>query len=405
MIDQKLKIKNEVSTVDVAKGYSIKDIINNMSIKLPDFKVGNIVVSTRDVKFDDSISIEDAKVSILKLVQYISQTKNTSELLNKRINNIFEGYIPKAKSEKIESLNAKLQDISNNIISKDNDILTIELISVDETSKSIISKYYDINNKIYNLEKLLDNVLLSKDELESIEKASINLELESVNYLKEVSDEKDKITNDLNIELLLNNTSVALKNKKQFLDDYVINSMISTNMNDEENSQEKIDNNYELKARQYEVTSKYILDYEQTLINNLDEKIKYYLPENTDENNSDVKNISEEEKKYLLQDVIKIYNDFISKENKFYLDNLNYILRDTTYKLSKLPEYTDANTVKDVKYIYINLPEEIDVLLEEYNTKSTLQTEVLASNLSQRLLKIVKSNIQVNVEYDKFNLS
>ena len=97
MVDQKLKIKNEVSTVDVAKGYSIKYITNNMSIKLPDFKVGNIVVSTRDVKFDENISIEDAKTSILKLVQYISQTKNTSELLNKRINHVFEGYIPKEK--------------------------------------------------------------------------------------------------------------------------------------------------------------------------------------------------------------------------------------------------------------------------------------------------------------------
>ena len=56
MVDKKLKIKNDVSTVDVAQGYSIKNIINNMSMKLPDFEVGNIVVSTRDVKFDDTIS-------------------------------------------------------------------------------------------------------------------------------------------------------------------------------------------------------------------------------------------------------------------------------------------------------------------------------------------------------------
>lgn len=403
MVDQKLKIKNEVSTVDVAKGYSIKDITNNMSIKLPDFKVGNIVVSTRDVKFDDNISIEDAKTSILKLVQYISQTKNTSELLNKRINHVFEGYIPKEKSDKINSLNNKLVEISNNIISKDEDIITIALISNDENSKEIVSKYYDINNRIYNLEKTLDNVLLSKEELESIEKESINLELESLEYLKKVSNEKDKITNELNIELLLNNTMEVLKNKKIALDEYVSKSF--TYLEDSLNDQDEINSDDKEKIQQYEITSKYIIDYEQTLLNSLDDKIKYYIATNTDENINEEKNISDDEKKSLLRDVIKLYNDFVSKENKFYLDNLNYILRDTTYKLSKLPEYTDAKTVKDVKYIYVSLPEEIDDLLDKYNSKSTLQTEALTNSLKDRLLRIVDSNIQVNMEYSKYNLS
>lgn len=403
MVDQKLKIKNEVSTVDVAKGYSIKNITNNMSIKLPDFKVGNIVVSTRDVKFDENISIEDAKASILKLVQYISQTKNTSELLNKRINHVFEGYIPKEKSDKINSLNNKLVEISNNIISKDEDIITITLISNDENSKEIVSKYYDINNRIYILEKTLDNVLLSKEKLESIEKESINLELESLEYLKKVSNEKDKITNELNIELLLNNTMEVLKNKKISLDEYVSKSF--TYLEDSLNDQDEINSDDKEKIQQYEITSKYIIDYEQTLLNSLDDKIKYYIATNTDENINEEKNISDDEKKSLLRDVIKLYNDFVSKENKFYLDNLNYILRDTTYKLSKLPEYTDAKTVKDVKYIYVSLPEEIDDLLDKYNSKSTLQTEALTNSLKDRLLRIVDSNIQVNMEYSKYNLS
>ena len=403
MVDQKLKIKNEVSTVDVAKGYSIKYITNNMSIKLPDFKVGNIVVSTRDVKFDENISIEDAKTSILKLVQYISQTKNTSELLNKRINHVFEGYIPKEKSDKINSLNNKLVEISNNIISKDEDIITITLISNDENSKEIVSKYYDINNRIYILEKTLDNVLLSKEKLESIEKESINLELESLEYLKKVSNEKDKITNELNIELLLNNTMEVLKNKKIALDEYVSKSF--TYLEDSLNDQDEINSDDKEKIQQYEITSKYIIDYEQTLLNSLDDKIKYYIPTNTDENINEEKNISDDEKKSLLRDVIKLYNDFVSKENKFYLDNLNYILRDTTYKLSKLPEYTDAKTVKDVKYIYVSLPEEIDDLLDKYNSKSALQIEALTNSLKDRLLSIVDSNIQVNIEYSKYNLS
>ena len=85
--------------------------------------------------------------------------------------------------------------------------------------------------------------------------------------------------------------------------------------------------------------------------------------------------------------------------------NLNYLLKDTTYKLAKLPDYTDAKTVKEVEYIYINLPEELDNLLDEFGTKYTFKTDRLSSSLLDRLLKIAKYNTQVNVEYNKFNLS
>ena len=195
----------------------------------------------------------------------------------------------------------------------------------------------------------------------------------------------------------------VLKNKKIALDEYVSKSF--TYLEDSLNDQDEINSDEKEKIQQYEITSKYIIDYEQTLLNSLDDKIKYYIATNTDENINEEKNISDDEKKSLLRDVIKLYNDFVSKENKFYLDNLNYILRDTTYKLSKLPEYTDAKTVKDVKYIYVSLPEEIDDLLDKYNSKSTLQTEALTNSLKDRLLRIVDSNIQVNMEYSKYNLS
>lgn len=407
MVDQKLKIKNDVSTVDVATGYSIKDVVNNMSIKLPDFKIGNIVVSTRNVKLDKNISESDAKIVISKLVQYISQVKNTNKLLNKRINNIFEGYIPKDKLEKIDMLNNKLKETSNNLISKDSDVLTVYLLSNDEVSKSINSKYYEINERVYTLEKLLDNILLNSEELEAIERESVSLELETLNYLRNVNTEKEKLISDLDVNLLLNNTNNILKSKKDELDEYVKNSVTPANINleDKETSNGDASQSKSLNVANYTVTSKYIIDYEKNLLNNLEDKIKYYIPQNDDQNNIEVKVISDDEKQSLLQDVLKLYEDFTMKENKFYLDNLNYLLRDTTYKLSKLPEYADVNTVKDLKYIYINLPDDIDTLLDMYSTKSLIQTEVLTKELSSRLLKLVKSNSNINIEYNKFNLS
>lgn len=403
MVDKKLKIKNDVSTVDVAQGYGIKDIINNMSMKLPDFEVGNIVVSTRDVKFDDTISEEDAKICISKLVQYISQTKNTKEILNKRINSIFEGYIPDEKSKKMEDMNKNLEQILSSIIEKDDDILTIRLLNTDENSKALVDKYYDINNQIYNLDETINNVLLNNDELEKIEKNIISLELNTTSFFKDINSEITKLTNDLDIKTLLNNTELILEGKQKDLTEYVDNSVDKLEVNREENNENKEVEIIEISK--YEVTSKYILDYEKSLLNNLEQKIKYYIPEISDENTENTLQVHADEKKSVLQDVINLYNDFVEKENKFYLDNLNYMLRDTTYKLAKLPEYTDANTVKDVKYIYITLPEEIDVLFDKYNTKSAMQLEVLTIKLKEGLFKIVDSNIKVNEEYIKFNKS
>ena len=375
-----------------------------MSIKLPDIKIGNIVVSTKEVKLDDSISESDAKIAITKLIQYISQVENTDELLDKRINNNFEGYIPKEKLDKIDSLKEKLNNISSNLISKDDDILTISLINNDENSKSIVTKYYDLNDRVYDYKIAVNNVLLSKKELDDLETKSVSLELEGLNFLKEVNLEKEKVVQNYDINTLLNNISNILNEKKKALDEYVLKSTTSSIVSVKNENGEEVTSDTSVDVTNYTVTSKYIIDYEQNLLNSLNEKIKYYSLDNAEENN-EIREISSDEKSSLLQDVLRVYKDFEVKENKFYLDNLNYILRDTTYKLSKLPEYADSTTSKDVKYIYITLPNDMDKLLEKYDTKSLMQTEMLTKGLSNRLLKLVNSNVSVNMEYNKFNLS
>ena len=306
--------------------------------------------------------------------------------------------------DKIDSLKEKLNNISSNLISKDDDILTISLINNDENSKSIVTKYYDINDRVYDYKIAVNNVLLSKEELDDLETKSVSLELEGLNFLKEVNLEKEKVVQNYDINTLLNNTSNILNEKKKALDEYVLGSTTSSIVSVENENGEEVSSDTSVDVTNYTVTSKYIIDYEQNLLNSLNEKIKYYSLDNAEENN-EIREISSDEKNSLLQDVLRLYKDFEVKENKFYLDNLNYILRDTTYKLSKLPEYADSTTSKDVKYIYITLPNDMDKLLEKYDTKSLMQTEMLTKELSNRLLKLVNSNVSVNMEYNKFNLS
>jgi len=85
---------------------------------------------------------------------------------------------------------------------------------------------------------------------------------------------------------------------------------------------EEVSSDTSVDVTNYTVTSKYIIDYEQNLLNSLNEKIKYYSLDNAEENN-EIREISSDEKNSLLQDVLRLYKDFEVKENKFYLDNLN----------------------------------------------------------------------------------
>lgn len=399
MVKNKLKIKNDVSTVDVAKGYGIKDIVNLMNIKLPHFVIGNVIVSTKDVKLDKNISENDARICILKLVQYISQTKKVNELLDKRISDIFEGYISEDRLNNISELNKKIEDISKILTSKDDDVIAIKLLENKENSKFYFNEYIKINTKVYDIKKKLNNLLMQNEELERLNKEVIALELDTINYIDNISAKKEEIINNINEKALLLNTKEELIKKQENLEEYVNNSV------------KKIlkDNGEEEEKKNYVITSKYLIESNKGILNALEEKIVYYVHDDVTSLESDTQEnknvISDEEKKALLQEVIKLYNEYVSKENKFYFDNLNYILRDTTYKLTKLPGYTDTDTVKDIKYIYISLPEEIDNLLNMYNTKSNILLEVLSFEYKDRLNKIVDSNIRISIEYDKYNVS
>lgn len=58
---------------------------------------------------------------------------------------------------------------------------------------------------------------------------------------------------------------------------------------------EEVSSDTSVDVTNYTVTSKYIIDYEQNLLNSLNEKIKYYSLDNAEENN-EIREISSDEK-------------------------------------------------------------------------------------------------------------
>ena len=57
VLENKLRVKKDITTSDVASKYSIRDIIKNKKIKLPDSYLGAIIVSTREVSIDSTMEL------------------------------------------------------------------------------------------------------------------------------------------------------------------------------------------------------------------------------------------------------------------------------------------------------------------------------------------------------------
>lgn len=426
--NQKLKITSEVSTADVVRGYSIKDILKTNSLKVPSFSVGNIVVVTRDIKFDDSITLTDANTCILKLIQYYEQVDAVDKFLDKQIIKIYTEYIPKDKSQKIATLKERIVSIQKEEQNINEDILRIYVCRInDEKYNELLKRYMEINDKIYVYYKDLENVLIDDASLLQVEKNVINLEASFVSLKEDTKNASTSISDaTYNFEEVFLNVRNDLNLRKKNVEEYISNSeekrSIEKNEN-EENSEdtETIKENAVEEIKVYEVTNNDALSKIDEKINALDEiikkelgemtlkKIKGELTEEVSEetiNKEEVNSVAlnektKEEKDELLNTVINIYKDVLSIENNFYINNINLLLKNSTNKVNTLSKYTEYTNISDIKYIYLELPKSLEKDMAVYNTKEVLEINKLTSNIKGKLNRIVEIYKLVSSEYEK----
>ena len=426
--NKKLKITNDVSTADVARGYSIKDIIKTNSLKVPSFSVGSIVVITRDIKFDESITLSDANTCILKLMEYFEQVESINKFLDKQIVKIYSEYIPKEKQNKINDLKLRIIKISDTIITLDNDIVKHNLLMLSfEKYNEYRDKCLEINSKIYEYEKLLENVLIDDKTLIEYEKDIISLESKSIELKAAIDEININIEEKIDLEVVLKNLRTQMINKKQSLKKYIDDSVIEKKIENTEfieNSGEEIINNEEIVASEeikvYDVKDSKLVDNIDNKIQSLDEKIKEILGETAlnrikeieNENINEeivnkeevtdvvIKELNKEEKSKLLNELYKLYKDVLTIENEFYLSNVNMLINDTTYKISNLSKYTDYTSISDIKYVYLELPELLEKDSSLFNLDSMIQIEKYTSNIKNRLNKVIQINKVITKEYN-----
>ncbi len=466
IVENKLKITKDVSANDIANAYSIKSIIKNGSILLPDTKLGLLVISTKEVKFDDNISLNDANSAILKLIQYEKTLKNIDTFIDDQINKFFKGYIPKDKKQNIENISVRLNRLDTLLQEQDIKLLKIEIISIsDENSKTYeetLKEFENLSGEMKKERKEIQNMLLSYEDITDIQKRLIDAEINMSTYSKKFDDylDENKSFNELEmlsllkdiltsrkdkIEKYIDNATIVTEISKQS-DEFESNMQTSKQKNDDTNIEKSVDStdknltqdvvenksDNELEGTQFEVSTEEkkvyditysnILDELKSCILKVDEKIKEYESKSSDTDDtkqlqdgdetkdndkiedSKAENEIADRKEKLLDEMILVYKEFLAKENKFYTDNMNLLLQNTTNVISDLAKYTTSELTSDMKYIYLSLPDKLESNLENTNLNLNIELKELSNDLHKEIIELVNLYVKVAKLYDELEV-
>lgn len=432
--NNKLNITQDVSAADVASGYSIRTVIKNRSIKLPDVTFAGIVVSTRDVKLNEDIELSDANNAVLKLMQYSQKADSAIEFLDKQINKNFREYIPKEKLEQITESQRRLSKLEENLVTQDMNTIKLDMLVENKEEQDALNNYYntfkELSSSIKQSKIVVDNVLIADEALRDAQRDVIDIEARSL----ELTDGLEKALlsqkENINLEVMLNRMKERLENRQKSIEEYVLNSVEKREIkkdeevvNENNNSDEQIvdeqntnlDENITIEEiKKYDVTSADIVGILKQDIDNIETLIEKYFPtkvegneeqvETAEENNVEKEEITLEEKESVLEQLYDIYKDYITRENKFYTANVNSQLKATTSKTTDISKYTDSNVLEEMKYIYLELPESLEDYLDYCNTSLYIEVEDLSNKLSEQLNKLVDTYLKMEKIYEDLNV-
>ena len=197
IIDSKLQITKDISTIDMIQSYGIKNIIKDKTIKIIDYKIGNFFIVTKNIEITDEISEKDADIIISKLFSYLNQVKTTNRYLDKKLNNAFYEFFVDKKVKVKENISAYSTIITNNI---KNILEKLDLLNVMENNEHT-EEFFKIYEEFCNLKIQQKNSLLNIDELKELQdnfkdnhykfnEYLIKLDTAVFKYNKELTNEK-----------------------------------------------------------------------------------------------------------------------------------------------------------------------------------------------------------------------
>ena len=222
VVENKLRVKRDISTSDVAEKYSIRDIVERNIIRLPESYLGAIVVSTKEYSIDDTMSIPQLKLTLVKCIQYLSQVNSVEEYIETQTNNIFRDYITDTKKANIRDVRDRVRKVTDDLENISDELKKLEFLGVDVTEYK--ETYNRLSDELYNINIASRNTLILDDELNNLIKESLNNESEVIDFSSEVTKTYENNLEEIDYLALLENIASRYENRIEKMDTYIENS-------------------------------------------------------------------------------------------------------------------------------------------------------------------------------------
>ncbi len=411
IVENKLRIKKDVATIDVANKYSIRDVIKDKSLKLPKNYIASIVMETRDVKIDENMSLEELKLTLVKCIQYYSQVKSVEEFIDSQINKTFKDYIAQEKKDNINDIKDRTNKVEKNLRDISDKIYEMTFIGIDTTEYKEL--YSTAKEELYNISQKSKDTLMKSSELTELMKTSVNNEATVLDIKTKVDEAYESAIVDMDYLATLQALSNIYKSKVERMEKYIENA------NTEE---KKIVNEVEqvVTIQNYNVTSQNTVDYIKSLKEDVENKIETYKNSlKSEQGNNEEESEEDKEKedktreelynenKSRIDDVYSKYKEMLNREYKFYINNINILLNDSNTKMTSIIGQIDSgiSISNDIfsytRYIYIDLPENLSNYLDKNNMDCTLELNDLINSLNTELNTLTKTNMNIKKMYEK----
>ena len=412
VVDNKLRVKRDISTTDVAEKYSIRDIVKNKKIRLPESYLGAIVVSTKEYDIDDTMTLAQLKLTLVKSIQYLSQVNSVEDYIETQTNNIFRDYISETKKANIKDVRDRVRKVTDDLETISDEIKKLEFLGVDVTEYK--ETYNTLSDELYNINVASKNTLILDEDLNNLMKESLTNESDVIDFSTQITKAYEENLEEIDYLALLEDIASRYENRIDKMDSYIEKS--TTTKKVDENTEETVT------TVNYEVTSEATLDYMNTVLDDLNTKIEDYkdtlsskeeTSEETTEQDQKTKEELEQEKTQKIEEnstkideLYNTYKDVIKREYNFYTSNINMLLKDSNDKVSSIIAEIDSgiDINNDIftytKYIYIDLPENLEKYIDENNIDSTIELEDLIRLLRQEISELSNNNKKITKLYN-----
>lgn len=406
VVDQKLRVKKEISTADVATGYSIRDIVAKKTIRLPDTYLGAIVTSTKEYNIDDTMSLSQAKITLVKCIQFLSQVNSVNDYVDSQTNYIFKEYISEEKKTNINDIKDRVKKVTNQLVDISDKIKKMDLMGIDITEYR--NTYISLSTKVNEIKSQVSNTLILDSELAELKKTSLTNESDIITFETTINNAYENGLENLNYNTVLTKVSAEYQTRVNAMSDYITKASTTTKNTD---GSETIKENYKL-------ISSATLDTLKSSLSEVNKELSATQQSSSSEQTSIEKaktqeQIEQERQEKIARNEEKLdtiytkYKENINKEYKFYIDNTNLLLKDSNDKLNQVYSYLDEDVQIDnsifthTKYIYIDLPTNLATYIQENNMNSIIELNILVYKLKNEISTLSTNNVKITTIYNK----